>query len=78
MPDTYSDHDLLVRIDVRLDMVTVQLNEARALVSAKADQETLEPRLTKIEGRLDSVILKVAMIAGGLIVIEALFNHFGK
>jgi DNA-binding response OmpR family regulator len=56
MPEISNDHDLLVRLDVKLDLVSIQLNEARALVAAKADSAALEPRLSKIEAGLSSLV----------------------
>lgn len=70
MPEISNDHDLLVRLDVKLDLVSVQLNEARVLVAAKADRETLEPRLVKIETALSSVTIKLAAIGGFLAAIQ--------
>jgi CheY-like chemotaxis protein len=70
MPEISNDHDLLVRLDVKLDLVSVQLNEARVLLAAKADRETIEPRLQKIESSVADLGRKVAMIVGGLLVIE--------
>ncbi len=81
MPELSNDHDLLVRLDVKLDLVSVQLNEARVLVAAKADRETLEPRFVKIEKDLDECRKKqewttnrMYMIVGGLVVLEVLLK----
>jgi CheY-like chemotaxis protein len=64
------DHDLLVRLDTKLDLLSVQVNEVRVQVASKADMSTIEPRIAKIEARLDSQQRTVYMMLGGLAVLE--------
>lgn len=73
-----SDHDLLVRLDVKLDLVSLQLNEARVQMVGKAETAQLEPRLGKIEQRVESSQKTMYMIVGGLMVVEVLIRVFFK
>jgi hypothetical protein len=43
------DHDLLVRLDVLLDRVTLSLDETRLSVAAKMDSASAEPRFSRLE-----------------------------
>jgi hypothetical protein len=43
------DHDLLVRLDVLLDRVTLSLDETRLSVAAKMDSAAAEARFSRLE-----------------------------
>jgi CheY-like chemotaxis protein len=74
LPTTSNDHDLLVRLDTKLDLLSVQLNEVRVQVAGKADAATLDPRIAKLEQRLESQQRTVYMMLGGLAVLELLLK----
>lgn len=78
MAESSSDHDLLVRLDVKLDLVSLQLNEARVQMVGKAETSVLEPRLVKLEQRVEASQKTMAMIVGGLIVADALLRFLVK
>jgi hypothetical protein len=82
MPQTINDdHDLLVRIDEKLGALSEAFLELKESVKAKADTgrvDRLEGRADVTEKRLDGHDKKLAMLAGGLIVFEALARWLFK
>lgn len=78
MAENSSDHDLLVRLDVKLDLVSLQLNEARVQMVGKAETAQLEPRLSKIEQRVEFSQKTTYMIVGGLMVVQVLLRFLIK
>ena len=48
-----ADHDLLVRLDTKLDLVSIQFNEVRAQMVGKADHTLVDLRITKVEERVE-------------------------
>jgi CheY-like chemotaxis protein len=78
MPDISNDHDVLIRVETKLDLVSVQLAEVRGQISGKVEQAVLEPRLAKVEAKAEAMEKKMYMIIGGLIVIEILLKLLGK
>lgn len=70
-----SDHDLLVRLDTKLDTLATQLTEARTLVSNKVDAAAFEPRISKLETKVDWNSKTTYMLIGGLMVAEFVFKY---
>jgi hypothetical protein len=82
---TDEDHDLLVKLDVKLDMMAATLNEARLSVGGKADSAQIEQRISKLESttndrftrgdnKHDALSIKVYMLVGGVVAIEVLLK----
>lgn len=74
MPNELNDHDLLVRLDTKLDQLSTDFREVKESVRGKADSLRVE----KVETRLDETQRKLYMISGGLIVVESLLRWIGK
>ncbi len=73
MPQAMNDHDLLVRLDTKLDALTAGFQDLKLTVNSKADStrvDRLESRADGQDKRLDGHDKKLAMFAGGLIVFE--------
>jgi hypothetical protein len=69
-----NDHDLLVRLDTKLDRMSDDFKEVKDSVRGKAEIIRVE----KIELRLDDTQRKLYMVTGGLVVVEALLRWIGK
>lgn len=63
-----TDHDLLVRLETKLDGVTSQLSEARGLLSTKADSSRVE----KLEKQLDEIQAKALVTKADVSQVEKL------
>ncbi len=68
------DHDLLVRLDTKLDVLAVSFNEVRLSVGAKA--ETV--RLEKLEHVVTDIQKKVYWAAGILTAAQFAAHYFLK
>ncbi len=81
-----TDHDLLVRLDTKLDLVSIQLNEARVKMGMKADSARVDKlerlvdgkseskALTDLSGVVDGIKSKVLMATGALAVLQFLLQ----
>jgi hypothetical protein len=81
MPQGMDDHDLLVRLDTKLDALTAAFQELKTTVNSKADSSRvarLEERADNQDKRLDGHDKKLAMFAGGWLVFEALAKILWK
>lgn len=56
------DHDLLVRLDTKLDVLAISFNETRLAVGSKAEAARLE----KLEVAVDGIKAKIYWAAGAL------------
>lgn len=72
--DRDRDHDLLVRLDTKLDQLSADFREMKTSLSGKADAA----RVDKLESQVEDTKRRLYMMAGGLVVIEALLRYAGK
>ena len=75
------DHDLLVRLDAKLDGLSTQFSEVKATIHQKADTvrvEKLDLLVDKLETRLDSNEHKLYMLLGGVAVLEVVLKIVWK
>ena len=72
--DRDRDHDLLVRLDTKLDALSIQFSEARTALALKADLTRVE----KLENCLDDVRKKTYTAMGGLTVLQFGLHFFLK
>ena len=70
--DATSDHDLLVRLDAKLDALSVQFSEVRSSVSTKAEAG----RVDRLEAQINSMEHKVYMATGGLLSLQIILKFF--
>jgi hypothetical protein len=73
-PHNYSDHDLLVRLDGKVDGLSVLVGELRADLPRKADAH----RVDKLESELDTVKARLYALTGGLAALQAVFHWLLK
>ncbi len=66
MSQPMDDHDLLVRLDAKLDVLSASFGEMKSSVSGKADAQ----RVDKLEIRQEATERKMYMIVGGLAALE--------
>lgn len=81
MPQGMDDHDLLVRLDTKLDALSLSFQELKATVNSKADisrVDRLEERSDLQDRRLDAHDRKLAMFAGGCLVFEVVSRFLFK
>ena len=73
-----SDHDLLVRLDTKLDLVSIQFNEVRTQMVGKADHALVDARIGKVETKLDFVLRNMYMFGGALLAVELVLKYLLK
>ena len=76
-PSQLDDHDLLIRLDAKLDALSAAFADIKTSLSGKAEGThltELKVRVDKLEGRTGNSEKKIAMIAGGLIVIDVVIG----
>lgn len=61
-----NDHDLLVRLDTKLDALTASFQEVKTALASKADASRVE----KLENVVEGIRSKVYTAAGGLAVLQ--------
>lgn len=76
MQDTLDtrDHDLLVRLDTKLDALSALFTEVRMSVSAKAESS----RVDAIEKLVNAINNKIYSAMGGLAVLQVCIHLFWK
>lgn len=67
-----NDHDLLVRLDTKLDALTGTIGEMKTALPLKADAG----RVDKLEARVERSDRKLYTIAGGLAAAELFLRLF--
>jgi hypothetical protein len=69
-----NDHDLLVRVDTKLDMLAGSFSEVKNSVNTKAENT----RVDKLENRMELTERKVYMATGGIVVLQVLLSVLPK
>jgi hypothetical protein len=82
MPTTVNDHDLLVRLDTKLDTLSTLFAEVRSGLALKADASRVEKleaqistkanwdRAEKLEGKVEALQMKVYMACGAVALLQ--------
>ena len=68
------DHDLLVRLDTKLDVLSAAFSEVRASVAAKADTV----RVDRLEALIHSMNNKIYAAMGALGAVQVLIHLLWK
>lgn len=69
-----NDHDLLVRLDTKLDALSAAFAKVETAVANKADTSRVE----KLENQVDGMRSKIYSATGGLAVLQCVIHFLWK